>query len=84
MAKDNTKEAATVATATATAAAPETITISKEEMAELLKAREAARKTKDTQRRQWVKQSLYAKKAKEAGITVTEAEIDEYIKKMTV
>ena len=78
MAKDNTKEAATVATA----AAPETITISKEEMAELLKAREAARKTKDTQRRQWVKQSLYAKKAKEAGIKVTEAEIDEYIKKM--
>lgn len=60
------------------------VTVSKEEMAELLKARESARKTKDTQRRVWVKQSLFAKKAKEAGIKVTEQEIDEYIKKMTV
>ena len=58
------------------------VLVTAEEMKELLAAREAARKTKDTQRRQWVKQSLYAKKAKEAGIKVTEAEIDEYIKKM--
>ena len=55
MAKDNT----TVAV--------ESVTITKEEMKELLKARETANKVKDTQRKQWVKQLLYARKAKEGS-----------------
>lgn len=70
MAKDNT----TVAV--------ESVTITKEEMKELLKARETANKVKDTQRKQWVKQLLYARKAKEAGLTVTEKEIEDYINKV--
>jgi hypothetical protein len=37
-------------------------------------------KTKMTQKRQWVKSLLFVQKAKSSGITVTEDEIDKYIK----
>ena len=35
---------------------------------------------KRAERRSWAKQALMLAKAKEAGITVTDAEIDEYMK----
>lgn len=41
---------------------------------------ESYKKQKDRERRMWVKNSLYVKKAKLAGLTVTEKEVDEYIK----
>lgn len=40
---------------------------------------EKALKIKDRERRTWVRQLLFAKKAREAGITVSNEEIDEYL-----
>ena len=53
--------------------------LSQSELQELEELRSYKSKVKDRQRRQWVKNSLYVKKAKEAGLTVSEKEIDEYI-----
>lgn len=57
----------------------------KEELAELQKLAEQARKQQERQRtqslRMRVKTNLYIEKAKTAGITVTSEEIDEYIRK---
>lgn len=38
-------------------------------------------KIKDRERRQWTKTRILVQKAKLAGITVSESEIDEFIKK---
>ena len=48
---------------------------------ELLKKKNEV--TKRSQKRQWVKSLLLVQKAKSAGITVTDAEIDMYIKNQT-
>lgn len=47
--------------------------------AEKNKLIEKALKTKERERRTWIKQLLFTKKAREAGITVSDAEIDKYI-----
>ncbi len=46
---------------------------------ELVYLREQQSKVTDRYRRQWIKNQLFVKKAKSAGITVTNEEIDQYI-----
>jgi hypothetical protein len=42
---------------------------------------EVGQKTKDQQRRQTAKTRILVRKAREAGITVTDDEVDEFIRK---
>ena len=55
--------------------------MNKDEMAELELLREKNAKLEARTKRGWVKQLLFAQKARAAGITVSESEIDEYVKK---
>lgn len=66
----------------------EKVSVSKEEIEELKKLREMKQemdkkkeKQKLTWKRHWAKQKLLCQKAEAAGLKVTEAEIDEEIKK---
>lgn len=52
------------------------------EMAELKELRQYKQKVSDRYRRQWAKMSLMVEKAKKAGLTVTDKEIEERMKTM--
>jgi len=57
------------------------ITITAKEMEFFIKLQEKDEKAKAYAKRSAAKQALLAKKAKERGLTVSEAEIDDYLKK---
>ena len=61
---------------------PETITIDKAQYDAAMKVMADKQKAKDKEKRYWAKQAILVRKAVEAGFTVSEAELVEYVSKM--